>query len=284
MKGDTLMMLVVVALTAGSSASAAPNFPIKGPGGGGPIQKIITGSNGSDARDGTSLNERFDMLAGFDDVRAGAGDDDIFGGPDDDRLNGEDGIDEIFGDQGIDDVSGGDGNDRIDGGRGNDNLFGGDGNDFVRGNDEKDELFGEDGNDTLWGGFGDDDLHGGPGVDILRGDDPLVNSADEGRDKFFFDEGWSVPGAVDEIRDLNRKGIKDAINLEAYDANAGKDGTQAFKRIANNASSLKAGELTVVKVGKDVIVRGNTDSDKALELEFRIVGFTGVLNDIEFEL
>ena len=64
---------------------------------------------------GTSLDERFDVGKGKDDVEGGGGDDILLGG---------DGKDLLKGGTGDDVIKGGGGNDRIEGGRGDDILYG----------------------------------------------------------------------------------------------------------------------------------------------------------------
>lgn len=95
-----------------------------------------------DLRDGTSLGEGSDSLAGFENVIGTAAGD------------------TIHADGGVN---------LVDGGRGSDEIFGHDGTDDLRGIQGNDQLFGQKGNDNVNGGPGRDQLDGGQGKDRCRG-------------------------------------------------------------------------------------------------------------------
>lgn len=161
------------------------------------IQRVIVGSLGNDAFDGSDLGEEFRGATGFDVVLGLAGDDNLYGDGDDDRLYGNQGSDLLHGGLGRDWLHGGRGDDRLWGGkeadrllgdrgvdmlsgdRGNDVLIGGTldpsqvdvSHDTLSGGEGDDQLFGQGGDDTLAGGEGNDVIYGGQGNDRLWGED-----------------------------------------------------------------------------------------------------------------
>ena len=106
---------------------------------------------------GTSVNDRFVMGDGNDDVRGYAGDDTIVGQGGNDGLDGGEGNDTILGGAGNDSINGGEGDDVLDGGVGDDILDSGSGNDSISGGAGADMLKGGDGNDVYAFNLGDGD-------------------------------------------------------------------------------------------------------------------------------
>jgi Ca2+-binding RTX toxin-like protein len=139
------------------------------------------------------------------------------------------------------------GGDRLEGSGGNDILDGGTGND---------RLNGVTGNDVLLAGLGRDVLSGGPGADRFR----FVTTAD------------SRPGLAfeDALQDFTRS-EGDKIDLVRIDANTTLAGNQAFVFIGSSATP-GPGELSVFVSGGQTFVRGNTDADAALEIQFHLRG------------
>ena len=84
--------------------------------------------------------------------------------------------------------------------------------------------------------------------------------------------------------DYNFGGTLDRIILTMHDAKSNKSGDQFFVQVDHNDNSLAAGELTVVRSGEDVFVRGNTDGDGQFELEIKLANFSGSLDDVDFLL
>jgi hypothetical protein len=84
--------------------------------------------------------------------------------------------------------------------------------------------------------------------------------------------------------DFNFGGTHDRIVLTMYDAESNKNGDQSFVQVDHNENNPAAGELTVVRSGIGVFVRGNTDSDAQFELEAKLVNYNGSLDDIDFLL
>jgi serralysin len=139
------------------------------------------------------------------------------------------------------------------------------------------------------GGGGDDAIGGNAADNILRGgsgDDVLTGRT--GYDRLFGDSGAdlfvyravsnSTAGATDVIRDFAR-GEGDRIDLARIDADAGRDGDQAFAFVGSAAFSGAAGELRVVRDGSDVMVRGDTDGDGTADLIIRVADADGLRAD-----
>lgn len=127
---------------------------------------VTTGTNDTDALDGS---DKPDIIHGK-------------GG--DDTLNGNGGSDVLYGDAG---------NDTLNGDAGNDDLYGGTGNDTLVGGAGSDILDGGAGNDTLYGGTGSDFLYGGTGsdtyfFDLGSGRDQIIDTGGD-LDIIQFDEG-----------------------------------------------------------------------------------------------
>ena len=121
------------------------------------------------------------------------------------------------------------------------------------------------------------------GSDRCRAPSPMPGSPPPAR-PFYFDEGWSGLGTIDTIMDYNFGGTLDRIILTMHDAKSNKSGDQFFVQVDHNDNSLAAGELTVVRSGEDVFVRGNTDGDGQFELEIKLANFSGSLDDVDFLL
>jgi serralysin len=136
---------------------------------------------------------------------------------------------------------------------------------------------GTDGADTLFGALGNDTINGGGRADILlggAGDDTLIGGTgndylfgEAGKDRFAFDNSNVGHGETDTIADFHH-GQHDKIDLLAIDANANKDGDQAFKIV--DAFTGHAGQMVVGPDGIDQFsVRMDVDGDS--EADFTIV-------------
>jgi Ca2+-binding RTX toxin-like protein len=171
-----------------------------------------------------------------------------------------------------------------------DGVDGAGGNDLIDGRGGADSLFGGAGDDTLLGGVGDDLLNGYAGRDILRGQagsDLLIGRAQadtlvggSGGDTFRFDYATdSAPGQRDVLKagdggaafDGVGSAAGDIINLAMIDADATKSGNQKFA-----FGGAEKGHLSLVDVGADTVVRGNTDGDSAFEFQVLIQDGSGV--------
>ena len=195
-----------------------------------------------------------DRLVSIENIYTGAGNDKIRGSNVANVIKSGDGNDVIIGDDGNDRLEGRAGNDRLFGGSDNDRLYGGDGNDILSAGDGNDALNGGEGNDRLLGGAGADRLIGGRGNDtfFFKLDDDSTSLA---QDTIFGFEGAGQRGG-------------DRIHLVGLDANTIAAGDQAF-RFGTGPGG--AGTLWAIDVGVDTLILGNTDNDKAIEFELRIV-------------
>jgi serralysin len=138
----------------------------------------------------------------------------------------------------IENAKGGAGSDVLGGNTAGNALEGLDGDDGIGGRGGSDFIYGGGGNDVLYGGRGDDVLNGGAGRDLFRGG--------VGADTFAFGPD-ALDGTNDLIFDLD---AGDAINLAAIDANAAKDGNQAFRLV--DAFTRHGGEAVLAyDEGKD---------------------------------
>ncbi|WP_373504096.1 calcium-binding protein [Aestuariivirga sp.] len=151
---------------------------------------------------------------------------------------------------------------------GDDVLLGRGGDDILEGGDGDDVLAGNRGDDYLEGGAGNDVLRGGPGADTLSGGD--------GSDVFDYNDiADSVGGGGrDTITDFET-GI-DLIDLSGIDADTAVDGDQAFTFIGNGTFSGAAGELRVVAVGTDCVVRGDVNGDAVVDFAIYVTGQTSL--------
>lgn len=127
--------------------------------------------------------------------------------------------------------------------------------DGLAGNAAANRLYGLDDNDILVGGANNDTLTGGLGADRMRGG--------TGFDTFDFNlTSESTRAAPDLILDFIGAGASwgDVIDLSTIDANTTVAGNQAF-----TFGSRGAGGLSLIDLGPDTLVRGNTDADAAFE-------------------
>lgn len=127
-------------------------------------------------------------------------------------------------------------------------LHGGDGDDHLSGGAGNDKLLGGAGEDTLAGGIGKDIVTGGTGKDVLWGGG--------GADTFVFGKGAVDKSAIDIIRDFSHA-QGDRIDLAGIDADAGRQGDQAFHLIGTSAFSGDAGELRYASGS----LQGDVDGD-----------------------
>lgn len=132
--------------------------------------------------------------------------------------------------------------------------------DGLSGNAVSNRIDGGAGDDAIAGGGNDDTLTGGLGTDRMRGG--------SGFDTFDFNAtSESTAGAPDLILDFAGAGAGrgDLIDLSDIDADTTVAGNQSFSFGARGA-----GGLSLVDVGSDTLVRGNTDDDAAFEIAILI--------------
>lgn len=128
------------------------------------------------------------------------------------------------------------------------------------GNDGENVIVGTDGHNVLDGGAGDDTLVGGMGQDRLIGG--------SGADTFVFRTVQDSRAArSDRIVDL---GDGDRIDVSAIDADPGRDGDQAFQRVA--AFTGRSGEATLTLEGDITVLRLDADGDGRGEFLLRLQG------------
>jgi Ca2+-binding RTX toxin-like protein len=176
--------------------------------------------------------------------------------------------------EGIASISG-DGND-------NDNVMvGNNGTNTLSGLDGDDTLLGGFGNDTLLGGLGDDTMRGERGADTLQGGaetDILIGGLNN--DVFDFNvAGHSTGVGRDTIRGGDGaaafEGVGalqgDRIDVSGIDANTGTAGNDVF--IFGGAG---VGHLTLVDIGGDTVVRGDTTAGGGFEFEVVIADGFGL--------
>ena len=136
----------------------------------------------------------------------------------------------------------------IGGADGLDTLQGGDDNDYIRGSGSKDTKSGGPGGDTFaYATFGD-------------------SKPSTARDVILDFDPWSG----------------DKIDLSLIDAKPALAGNQAFTWIGWNKALTKPGQLTGVQSGNNVIVKANSDTDKAAELEIQLNNVFGPLSSSAF--
>ncbi|MGA0533507.1 calcium-binding protein [Hansschlegelia sp. KR7-227] len=126
--------------------------------------------------------------------------------------------------------------------------------DNITGSSVANRLNGQVGNDVLKGGRGADDLLGGAGTDRFI----YSGIADSG----------GLASQRDEIMDFSRAET-DRINLSAIDANATKDGNQAFVFIGTKEFSA-AGQLRYLDRGDDVVVAGDVNGDGTADFSLHL--------------
>jgi len=260
------------------------------------FENLIAGS-GNDSLTGTSGSNR---------IEGGEGNDTLVGAGGDDSLYGGNGKDLILVSTGVDFADGGDGVDTLNvaamtgsvtmnletglsntlgeslinfenlvAGAGNDSLTGTNGANRIEGAAGKDQIFGLDGADTLIGGGATDKLFGGAGNDRLtggRGKDTMVGGI--GDDTFVFLAGDQLTGTKADIIqsgdgapafDGAGAAAGDRIDLAGLDADLTLAGNQVF-----TFGGIGKGQISLVTVGTDTVIRGNMDDDAAFELEIII--------------
>jgi Ca2+-binding RTX toxin-like protein len=143
------------------------------------------------------------------------------------------------------------------------------GNDMLTGSNDarfgRDLLFGRAGNDRLRGRAGDDNIDGGWGVDVMGGG--------TGRDLFDLNEGDSGVGKGhrDIVTDFARG--EDRLDLASIDADARRPGDQGFTFIGTKPFAADAtGQLRFLFDGRNTVVQGSTDADRAPEFELELAG------------
>lgn len=157
-------------------------------------------------------NDTVNGMNGDDWIQGNAGNDIIIGGNGGDTLRGGKGNDSIYGESLSDSVDEDPGSeptgskdDMIVGGRGNDEIYGGSGDDNIFGDNSRTKDTSRwEYNDTINGGSGKDTIDGGYGDDTITGG--------SGNDLFIFKPGDDN----DTITDFEASGIKDIIDLSAY--------------------------------------------------------------------
>lgn len=129
------------------------------------------------------------------------------------------------------------------------------------------------GADTLIGNASANTLRGGAGNDVIQGNggrDVMVGGS--GNDVFrFVDASDSRPWAADVIRGGDGasafqragNGFGDRIDLSAFDADTTRNGIQDFE--FGNATGK--GRLWAIDSGKNTLICGNTDGDRAIEFQ-----------------
>lgn len=171
----------------------------------------------------------------------------------DDVIEGGDGNDQLFGDvasSGIEElkqilkkINLAGGNDTISGGLGDDDIFGQTGNDRLDGGEGADEIDGGSGRDRITGGLDADFMTGGKGADVF-----VFTSAED-----------SVSGNSDIISGFSKR-QGDRIDLRQVDADANRDGIQAFDFIGKAAQS-DAGELRLLIADGNTFLLADTDGN-----------------------
>lgn len=168
---------------------------------------------------------------------------------------------------------------------GNDSLYGGAGNDFINGGRGRDHLNGSSGGDTLIGFRGNDLLDGGTGADRLtggQGRDRMRAGDDMSRDVFIFDDNHTGTRRHRDIIEDFDSG-EDVINLQRVDANAARNGDQAFLQFAGERSFsfFLANSLWTVDAGDNLVLRGDFDGRPGADFEILLMGIdTIVRNDL----
>lgn len=236
-----------------------------------------TGTNGADTLTGTDGADTILGLAGNDILQGLAGNDRLDGGTGRDRMVGGAGDDtyvvDNFGDVVVENSGGG--TDTVLASvsyalAGNvENLtLGGSGHTSGAGNGLANTLIGNGGNNVLLGLAGSDTINAGAGNDWLAGGlgaDFLTGGP--GADRFVFvAAAESTPAAFDTVQDFLGA---DRIDLAAIDANAARNGNQAFAFAGQN-SGVVANSVTWFENGGNTFVQadvnGNTTADLTLVL------------------
>lgn len=168
-------------------------------------------------------------------------------------------------------------------GAGQDDIKGTNRDDVIYAGSGNDKVFGDRGNDLLFGGTGNDKIDGGKGHDIIAGGygaDYLAGGT--GCDTFVFLSAFhSVACARDVIADFNR--YQDKIDLSAIDADAGRNGDQAFIFAGQTSSyDVTANGLTWYYDWHSdrTIIVADTDGDtRTAELEISLSGKVTLTHD-----
>jgi beta-glucanase (GH16 family) len=172
-------------------------------------------------------------------------------------LHADDGLDDTIKSVTVSVTNVNDGTPTPSGTNGDDLLIGGSGDDF---------FYGYAGNDTLRGGWGNDVLRGDGGRDILIGG--------TGADRFVFTAtSDSPPDARDILQAGDGAGAfekvgsygGDRIDLAGIDANTQIAGDQAF-----DFGGARRGDISMVEMNGDSLVRCNVDNDRAFEFALLI--------------
>lgn len=218
-----------------------------------------------------------------------------------DRLNGGGGRDRL---------EAGSGNDTLDGGAGSDTMFGGLGNDIYIVDSSSDVLSeaggggtdrvvssinftlaadfenlqlsgtsvisgtGNAGANSIFGNTAGNVLTGGAGLDKLTGND--------GNDTFVFNsifESGATATTADLINDFK---AGDRIRLSSIDANTALGGDQAF--VLDTGGSFAITELRQTRVGLDLLIDINNDTDAAVDMSILIENRFVLLTAADFVL
>ena len=189
----------------------------------------------------------------------------------DNRITGNASQNTLDGANGNDTLDGGANNDTLNGGTGNDVVVGGAGKDKLIGDIGDDRLIGEAGNDKLDAGSGKDRLIGGIGADELRGG----GSAD----RFVFQsvaESTAAANGRDTIVDFDHA-HGDRIELSLVDANAFKNGNQAFHFIGLTPFTHNQGELRYTFTNGDTLIQGDVNGDAKADFAVLLTGLKALV-------
>jgi Ca2+-binding RTX toxin-like protein len=166
---------------------------------------------------------------------------------------------------------------RIDGSAANDIFLGSSADNDMLGNDGNDRLSGRGGADTIYGNDGGDTLSGDGGADFV------YCGLDDFRDVVRFgrmsDSGLGTAGStVDQISgfDPGTLATDDRIDLSRIDARPSTAANDAFLFRGTGAFSSARGEVRLEVSGSDTIVHMDTDGDAASEMDFMMIGVTGL--------
>ena len=144
----------------------------------------------------------------------------------------------------------------------------------ITGNSGNNILSGLAGNDLLDGGAGNDTLVGGLGADMLTGG--------AGADRFVYSAfADSTPAQLDVIQDFVHGA--DMIDIAAIDANAAKNGNQAFAFAGQN-SGVVANSVTWYESGGNTFVQADVNGDTTADLRIELTGTSLHLSASDFLL
>ncbi len=125
-----------------------------------------------------------------------------------------------------------------------------------------DELAGNAAANRLSGGKGKDKLKGGKGKDVFRL--PPYQGKPEGQSK---------RDVIADFKPGKASSAVDKIDVSAIDANASKNGNQAFNFIGSNAFS-KRGQLRITTTGSGLLIQGNTKGSTGADFEILLNGLS----------